>query len=52
MGREKDQIGTLPLGLPEGFRCFDSKGLGGLIFGQNDAVAAAWITTHRHRQVA
>ncbi len=52
VGGEKDQIGALLLGLPDGLRRLDLKGFGGLIFGQDDAMTAGRVAAHRHGQVA
>lgn len=52
VGGEEDQVGALPPGLPDGLGGLDLEGLGGLVLGQDDAVAALRIAAHRHRQMA
>lgn len=52
VGGEEDQVGALPLGLPDGLRRLHPEDLGRLIFGQDDAVAAGRIAADGHRQVA
>ena len=52
VGGEEDQLRALFPGLPDGLRRLDPKALGGLVFGQDDAVAALRVAAHRHRQVA
>ena len=51
VGREEDQVGALFLGLPDGLRRLDLEGLGGLVLGQNNPVAAVGVAAHRHRTV-
>ena len=52
VGREKNQLGALFSGLPDGLGSLDSEGFGRLVLGQDDAVAALRVSAHRHRQVA
>ena len=52
VGGKEHQVGTLPLGLPDGLRRLDLKFFGRLVFGQDDAVAALRVAAHRHRQMA
>jgi len=51
VGGKKDQFGAFFSGLPDGFSGLDAKKLGGLIFCQDDAVAAVRVSAYRHRQV-
>ena len=51
MGRQGDEVGRLPLGLPDGLRRFHAQALGGLVLGQHDAVAGLRVAAHRHRHV-
>ena len=48
MGGHQHQAGAFALGLPDGFGGLHPTGLGQLVFGQDDAVAALRISGHRH----
>ena len=52
VGGEEDQAGTFALGLPDGLGGLDPEGLGRLVFGQDNAMAAVGVAAHRHRPVA
>ena len=48
VGGKEDQTGAFSLGLPHGLGGLDPEGLGGLVFGQDDPVAAFRVSAHRH----
>ena len=49
VGREEHQVRTLLPCLPNGFRSFDAKALGGFVFRQNDALPACRVAADGHR---
>ena len=49
VGGEEDQVGTLFPCLPDGFGGLDLEVLGGLVLGQDDAVAGGGVAADRHR---
>lgn len=51
VGRQQDQVRTLLLGLPHRLRRLDAPALGGLVLGQDDAVAGGGIAADGHRHL-
>ena len=51
VGRQGNEVGRLLSGLPDGLRRFHTQLLGGLVFGQYDAVAGFRVAAHRHGNV-
>lgn len=48
MRRQKDETGTFPAGLPDGFRCDDAVSFGGLVFSQDNTVAGGGVAAYSH----
>ena len=51
VGRQQYQVGALLLGLPHRLRRLDAHPLGGLVLGQNDAVAGGGVAADGYRYV-